>query len=198
MGRDKLKRTLQFKPKYKAFTSNEGNNETVIELLHEEMEALYLMDAKELYQADAAKEMGISRPTFATIIKNARQKITMMLITGASLKIVDEKNDLLVMIPSDSNKSIVNSTLEAKFLLIYHLQNSKIIKRGHFLNPAQKEKIRPGQVLPNLCSKHGINFFMSESIGIGLKSALLSKGVYSIIENEINEEKILRLSDEKG
>ncbi len=159
---------------------------------------LYLMDAKELYQADAAKEMGISRPTFATIIKNARQKITMMLITGASLKIVDEKDDLLVMIPSDSNKRIVNSTPEAKFLLIYHLQNSKIIKRGHLLNPAQKEKIRPGQVLPNLCSKHGINFFMSESIGIGLKSALLSKGVYSIIENEINEEKILRLSDEKG
>lgn len=198
MGRNKLKRTLRFKPKYKAFSSHEGDNKEVISLLHEELEALYLMDSQELYQADAAKQMGISRPTFATIIKNARQKITMMLITGASLKIVDEKDDLLVMIPSESKEQVLKSSVEAKFLLIYHLQNKQIIKRGYLLNPIIKNKVRPAQVLPTLCSKRGINFFMSESIGLGLKSALLSKGIYSIMEKEINEEKILGLSDEKG
>lgn len=194
MGRDKLKRTLQFKPQYKYFSSNKSDNEELIELLHEEMEALYLMDAKELYQADAAKEMGISRPTFANIIKNARQKVTMMLITGATLKIFDEKDDLLIMIPSDSKETFLNSHPEAKFLLIYHVENGEILKKGHLLNPVVKDKIRPGQILPNLCSKHGINFFMSESIGVGLKSALLSKGVYSITEKEITEEKITRLN----
>jgi len=193
MGRDKLKRNLQFKPRCIRFTTACENNNT-IQLLHEEMEALYLMDAKELYQADAAKEMGVSRPTFARIIKHARQKVTMMLITGASLEIIDEKEDIMVMVPSYETDTIVQSKPNAPFLVIYHIENKKVLQRGIMENPVYKTDARPGQVLPQICSKEGINYFVAEEIGIGLKNALLSKGVFSMIEESLSEEKILSLT----
>jgi len=191
MGRDKLKRNLQFKPHYTHFEALGSDNDESILLLHEEMEALYLMDAKELYQADAAKEMGVSRPTFARILKNARQKVTMMLITGSKLQIEDEKDYLLVMVPSEEKTSIVKSTPQAKYLLIFHVENQEIVKQGHLPNPVYENKIRPGQVLLLLCSTHKINFFMTESLGVGLKSALLSKGVYTITKKNLQEEDVL-------
>ena len=135
MGRDKLKRNLQFKPHYTSFKASDSTNTESIQLLHEEMEALYLMDAKELYQADAARQMGVSRPTFARILKNARQKITMMLITGARLEIEDEKDYVLVMVPSEEKEAIVKSTPQSKYLLVFHVENREIVKRGYLTNP---------------------------------------------------------------
>jgi len=191
MGRDKLKRNLQFKPHYTRFEALESANEESIQLLHEEMEALYLMDAKALYQADAAKKMGVSRPTFARILKNARQKVTMMLITGSKLQIEDEKDYVVVMVPSEATESIVKSTPQAKYLLVFHVENRKIVKQDYLTNPVVEKKLRPGQVLPLLCSTHKINFFMTESLGAGLKSALLSKGVYTITKENLQEEDVI-------
>lgn len=193
MGRDKLKRNLQFKPQYISFEASESDNKESIHLLHEEMEALYLMDAKELYQADAASQMGVSRATFARILKNARQKVTMMLITGAKLHIDDEKSSVLIMVPSEEKDAIVKSTPKAKYLLIFHVENKEIIKRGHLANPVYEMTTRPAQVLPLLCSTHKINFFITETLGLGLKSALLSKGVYSSTKENLEEEDILKL-----
>jgi len=193
MGRDKLKRHLQFKPKYRKFTNTEYPSEETIQLLHEEIEALYLMDSKELYQADAAKEMGISRPTFARIIKSARQKVTMMLMTGANLEIIDEKEDIMIIIPSQKENNIIKSIPKAPFLLIYHIKNQKILKKEVIENPVYKNKMRPAQILPLICSQKGINFFMAEEIGTGLKSALLSRGVFSLIESDISEDKICKI-----
>ena len=195
MGRDKLKRNLQFKPLCRSFGAESCEGEETIHLLHEEMEALFLMDSKELYQADAAKEMGVSRPTFARILKNARQKVTMMLITGANLQIEDEKYDLLVMVPSHKKESIVEAKPNAPYLLVYHIENHKIKNRGLLHNPVFNNNIRPGQVLPQLCSKHQINFFLAESIGEGLKSALLSKGVHTKVQSKITEQSILKYSN---
>jgi predicted DNA-binding protein (UPF0251 family) len=190
MGRDKLKRNLQFKPLYKRFSSNECKTEETIHLLHEEMEALFLMDSKELYQADSAKEMGVSRPTFARILKNARQKVTMMLITGSNLQIDDEKSDVLIMIPSQKKESIVDAKPTALYLHIYNIEKQKVFYQQTIENPAYQEKIRPGQILPQLCSQYKINFFITESLGEGLKSALLSKGIHSKIEKEITQKNI--------
>ena len=195
MGRDKLKRNLQFKPLCRSFGANECVTEETIHLLHEEMEALFLMDSKELYQADAAKEMGVSRPTFARILKNARQKVTMMLVTGSNLQIEDEKYDLLIIVPSEEKESIVNAKPDAAYLLIYHIENQEIINRGVLTNPVYNNNVRPGQVLPQLCSKHQINFFLAESIGTGLKSALLSKGIHSKVERKISKENILKYAN---
>ncbi|NOZ91293.1 MAG: DUF134 domain-containing protein [Epsilonproteobacteria bacterium] len=194
MGREKLKRNLQFKPIYKEFQSKSYFTDETIHLLHEEMEALYLMDIKRLYQADAAKSMGVSRPTFARIIKNAREKVTMMLITGANLKIEDNKNDCWVMIPSQSEDNIENSIPTASYLHLYEIEHKRVISKKIIYNPVDIQKLKPGQVIPIICNKYNINFFISNGIGEGLKNALLSKGVYSvIIKEKITLEKICSL-----
>jgi len=189
MGRDKLKRNLQFKPICKEFKAIGCNNNT-IHLLHEELEALYLMNIKGLYQADSAKAMGVSRPTFARIIKNAREKVTMMLITGSNLKIEDEKESCLVLIPSQSKENIIKSTPNATYLHIYEVEHKNITKKNIIKNPVITKKLRPAQIIPSLSSQKDINFFISGNIGEGLKSALLSKGIYSFIEENITLEKI--------
>ncbi len=194
MGREKLKRNLQFKPIYKEFQSKNHYTDETIHLLHEEMEALYLMDIKRLYQANAAQEMGVSRPTFARIIKNAREKVTMMLITGANLKIEDNKNDCWILIPSKSKENIENSIPTAPYLHLYEIEHKKVITKKIIYNPVDTQKLKPGQVIPIVCNKYNINFFISNTIGEGLKSALLSKGVYSfIIKEEFTLEKICSL-----
>ena len=54
MAREKVKRTLNFKPLVKAFGPLGHKGENSITLFHEEIEAIYLMDLLGLYQADAA------------------------------------------------------------------------------------------------------------------------------------------------
>ena len=179
MGRDKLKRNLQFKPRCKTFVANSCENDDVIHLLHEELEALYLMDSQELYQADAALQMNVSRPTFARILKNARQKMTMMLISGATLQIEDEKDEYRVMLASMKESNVELGKADAPFLYIYHIYQSKIVTKEVLENPVFVENKRPGQVLPLLCNAYKVNFFVATSIGVGFKSALLSKGVYT-------------------
>ncbi len=199
MGRDKLKRNLQFKPMWRTFQSTENSNNETIHLLHEEMEALYLMDSKGLYQADAAKEMEVSRPTFARIIKSAREKVTMMLITGANLKIEDKKEDCWVIIPSQSKESIEASLPTANYLHIYEIEHKKVINHEVIENPVQSQKLRPGQVIPSLCNQHNINFFIANGVGEGLKNSLLSKGVYSFtVKGEITLERICGMVSESS
>jgi len=186
MGRIKLERKIHFKPKYKEFYTKNENSDT-IHLLAEEMEALYLMDSKELYQADAANAMGVSRATFSKIIKNARQKVTMTLISGANLKIEDNKTDYLIMVPSDDETNITNSVVISKYFHIYHIKNQEIISKEVILNICNNTKYKPAKEIPKIALQHNINYLFSKEIGDGLKNALLSKGIYSIIcKKEIN------------
>ncbi len=59
--------------------------ETVLEV--DEMEAVRLADYEEQYQEAAAKEMGISRPTFSNIINRAHAKIARALVKGQAIRI---------------------------------------------------------------------------------------------------------------
>jgi predicted DNA-binding protein (UPF0251 family) len=179
MGREKLKRTLQFKPRCHTFVAKGCEKEEVIHLLHEEIEALYLMDIKRLYQADAATQMGVSRPTFARIIKEARIKVTTMLIMGATLHVEDEKEKSVVMVPSLSKTLLEKSTPQAPYLHLFELSQEGLEPLEVIPNPAHGLKQRPGQVLPQLCMNKRVNCFVVESIGEGLRSALLSKGVFT-------------------
>jgi len=61
-----------------------------ITLNYDEIEAIRLMDLENLYQAQAADMMEISRATFARIISNAREKIAFALINGKNLEIKEK------------------------------------------------------------------------------------------------------------
>ncbi len=191
MGRDKLKRKLQFKPKCTSFGSLSCQSEDTIYLLHEEMEALYLMDNQGLYQAEAAAQMEVSRTTFARIIKNAREKVSMMLITGTNLTIEDEKDEYVVMLASMKQNILELGKADAPFLMLYRIKQNKITNKQVLENPVFVENKRPAQVLPPLCTEYQINFFVAVSIGAGFKSALLSKGIYAVSRKNLQENEIL-------
>ena len=194
MGRDKLKRNLQFKPLCKIFGSQDYKSTETLYLLHEEMEALYLMDIKELYQADAAAEMGVSRTTFTRIIKSARQKVTMMLVSGANLIIEDEKQDFRIAVPTSSADKLIGLKPNEPYLIVYHIKDTEIISKELIENPVACEGKRPGQILPQFLIEKKINIFISSYIGEGLKGALLSKGIYSIVKDEVSEKSLVSIS----
>ncbi len=193
MGRDKLKRNLIFKPVCREFVSKRGCNESEIELLHEEIEAIYLSDTLELYQEEAAKKMGISRPTFTRILKNARKKVATMLISGASLRIIDEKEDFRVLLASKSKNSIKVANPNAPYLHIFHISQHKLIEYEVVDNPVYIQKKRPGQILPLFVAQKHINFFITSEIGEGLKNAFLSKGVFSFVRKRVSIKDIIYL-----
>ena len=58
-----------------------------ITLLHEELEALRLVDLEGRYQEDAARQMNISRSTLQRIVGEARAKVARALTEGAALHI---------------------------------------------------------------------------------------------------------------
>ncbi len=53
----------------------------------DEFEAMRLADLEELKQEDAARRMGISRPTFSRIVASARRKIADVLVNLKPLRI---------------------------------------------------------------------------------------------------------------
>lgn len=58
---------------------------TCVTLRLDEVEALRLADWDGLYQEQAAKQMNISRPTFARVIERARRKVADALVHGKAL-----------------------------------------------------------------------------------------------------------------
>jgi predicted DNA-binding protein (UPF0251 family) len=61
-------------------------SEEQVKLFYEEYEALKLSDYDGLNHENAAKKMGISRPTFARIYENARKKIAKALVETKEIK----------------------------------------------------------------------------------------------------------------
>lgn len=58
-----------------------------ISLTFDELEAIRLTDLEELYQADAATQMNISRQTLGNIVQSAHKKIAEALIKGKAIRI---------------------------------------------------------------------------------------------------------------
>lgn len=89
MPRPKRCRKICFDPDYKVFKP-QGIPMTglaSIEMGLDELEALRLSDVEDLSQADAAKRMDVSQPTFNRILSGARAKVAKALTEGVALKI---------------------------------------------------------------------------------------------------------------
>lgn len=62
-----------------------------INLGSDELEALRLKHLENLNQEEAAKKMGVSRSTFARILKQAHKKVTEFLVEERSMSIEDSE-----------------------------------------------------------------------------------------------------------
>jgi predicted DNA-binding protein (UPF0251 family) len=58
-----------------------------ISLKPDEFEAISLADHQGLYHEEAAKKMGVSRPTFSRILGLARHKVALVLVEAKALRI---------------------------------------------------------------------------------------------------------------
>lgn len=87
MARLKKDRFMQMAPNYSGFkpygVQRKGLTEVVIRF--EEYEALNLCDYELLTQAEAAKLMNVSRPTFTRIYESVRRKIAKAFIEGCTI-----------------------------------------------------------------------------------------------------------------
>lgn len=60
---------------------------SIVEMGLDELEAVRLSDVEDLSQAEAAKRMDISQPTFNRILSGARAKVAKAITEGVALKI---------------------------------------------------------------------------------------------------------------
>ncbi len=188
MGREKNLRNITFKPTFKSYIPENIEQNGVTILLDEEMEALYLMDVLDVYQEEAAISMGISRPTFTRILKNARQKLTNALISGHKISIQDGKLEFNIAICTKYKTSDQYSyiTPTEKYIQIFTISNGKIELIKIIDNPVYNSDNKPAMVLPELFLNYKINIFISSKIGEGLKNSLISKGIHPIIKENFD------------
>ncbi|TLP36875.1 DUF134 domain-containing protein [Arcobacter arenosus] len=194
MAREKLERKLELKPVSKYFGPKDIQAKQDVILLHEELEAIHLMDSFCMYQEDAAKKMNVSRATFARIIKSARKKISLALITGSNIKVHEIKNEFHVAICSNSNTKLEYSNADAKYIWIYFIKDYKLKSSNCITNPAYgNNEEAPCNILPEVLYDYATNYFMLKDIDYDLKISLIAKGIYPILQEDITEDKIVDL-----
>lgn len=191
MAREKNIRKLSFKATFKTFVPKEHTPQGITTLLHEEIEAIYLMDVLNLYQEDAAKKMEVSRPTFTRILKNARKKLANALICGHSINFQDDKAESILAICSDDKDSIVNSVPTSQYILLYKQSDDQIVLIDVVENPSYNNANKPATALPNFLVTYNVNIFIASKVGEGLKNSLVIKGIKSLIKNIQKIEDIL-------
>ena len=186
MGREKSTRNLSFKPIVNSFIPENKEYTGVSSLLHEEIEAIYLMDILGLYQAQAAKSMGVSRTTFTRILKNARLKVATALVSGYKIDIEDSKEDITIAFCSNNTKTYEKIDPLQEYIHIYHIDAKDINLIKTIKNPVYIKKAKPAIILPQILLENKVNLFISSQIGEGLKNSLQSKGIRPMVKKEID------------
>lgn len=89
MGRQPLWRRVEFIPRVTFFKPSGVPMASLeeVRLSVEEAEAIRLKDLKGLEQDAAAEQMNVSRPTYARILLQARQKVADALLNGKAIRI---------------------------------------------------------------------------------------------------------------
>lgn len=96
MARTVKNRLIQMAPHFCGFTpyGNLRKNLNEVHIDFAEYEALKLCDYELLTQAEAAKIMNVSRPTFTRIYESVRRKIALAFIDGSNITFEEGKVDI--------------------------------------------------------------------------------------------------------
>jgi predicted Fe-Mo cluster-binding NifX family protein len=125
-------------------------------LSEDELEALYLADFKGLYQEDCARELGVSRPTFAKIIKSARKKTAEMLMYAKGIELVKQKQNFVLVFPTDDRITVHPYFITAKFFAFAKIEEDAIASISYTPNPIYEELEAKGVVIENDDSAKGM------------------------------------------
>lgn len=188
MSRTKQVRKLTFNPLSTRFSPSDKRSSETITLLHDELEALYLMDYLDQYQEECAKSMGISRPTFSRIIKDARKKVAQMIVLGKNLEITKESIPSIIAFATDDKHSVADLIIAATYFAFATVKDGEISSISFKDNPIRKEfdlkgadmpidgaGLGAGRIIPPLLKEASV--FVCKEIGDGLKRNLEGVGV---------------------
>jgi predicted DNA-binding protein (UPF0251 family) len=87
MSRPHCPRRIGWLPRTPFFYPGTLKNPEEVVLTLDELEALRLVDFEGLYQEEAARKMGVSRPTLGRILESAHRKAAEALVLGKILRI---------------------------------------------------------------------------------------------------------------
>jgi len=150
------KRNITFRPTCFSYGPLTQAPTETMRLSEDELEALYLADFKGLYQEDCARELGVSRPTFAKLIKSARKKTTEMLMYGRGIELVREKRSFVLAFPTNDRITIHPWFITAKFFAFATIDDEAIASISYTPNPVYEELERRGSVIENDDSAKGM------------------------------------------
>lgn len=184
------KRNITFKAKYFLFGPLSEEPKEMISMSDDELESLYLADFKGLYQEECAKQLGVSRPTFAKLIKRARKKMVEMLMYGKGIELLQEKRDFTLIYPTNDRITIDPYFLTAKFFAFAQIGEGKITSIGYVDNPIYKALEEKATVITNDESAKGMaasrlippllkngNMVVVKELGEGMKRNLEGMGL---------------------
>lgn len=192
MGRSKKCREYSIKPQFTSYAPCCCTPKLQIDLNHDELEAIFLIDYQDMYQEDAAKLMHISRPTLSRIIKSARNKIATALIHGGKLNICDDKKEFIIAICSNEENIFESISPKENLIHLYSIKEDTIEHLKSISNPIVTTQLRPSKIFPQTLKNEGVNFFITLGIGEGLKNSLVAQGIFVKEVSNIKDKKDLK------
>jgi predicted DNA-binding protein (UPF0251 family)/predicted Fe-Mo cluster-binding NifX family protein len=184
------KRSITFKPTCFSFGPLTQIPKETIMMREDEFEALYLADFKALYHEDCARSLGVSRPTFAKLIKQARRKMVEMVMFGKEIALAHEPHDFIVVFPTDDRITVHPYFLVAKFFAFAKVEEGAIASITYKENPIYKELqhnkkeiiddesakgLAAGRIIPPLLEEATI--LVVRTLGDGLRRNIEGMGV---------------------
>jgi predicted DNA-binding protein (UPF0251 family)/predicted Fe-Mo cluster-binding NifX family protein len=161
-----------------------------LSLSADEFEAMVLADFKGLYQEECAEALGVSRPTFAKLIKRARKKMAEMVMYGKGISLVDEKRSFTVVFATNHRSQIHPYFLTAKQYAFARIENGSITTISYKANPIYRELIdkgievkddadaagmAAGRIIPPLLE--GADILVVRTIGDGIRRNIEGMGI---------------------
>jgi len=184
------KRNITFQPTAFSFGPLDHEAGERMQMRSDELEALYLADFRGLYQEECARQLGVSRPTFAKIIKSARKKSVEMFMFAKGVELERQQRCFTLVFPTSDRISIHPYFLTAKFFAFAAIENGAIVSIAYKSNPlheAMLERKMPivddesakgmaaGRVIPPLFE--GAQVVVARSIGEGMRRNIEGLGL---------------------
>lgn len=184
------KRNYSVKPTCRSFGPLTCLPKEMLPLSADEFEAMVLADFNGLYQEECAAQLGVSRPTFAKLIKRARKKMAEMVMYGKGISLVEEKKSFTVVFPTNTRSEISFYFLTAKQFAFAKVENGSIISISYKENPIYRELVEKGaeivddasaagmaagRIIPPLLK--GSDILVVRSIGEGIRRNIEGSGI---------------------
>jgi predicted DNA-binding protein (UPF0251 family)/predicted Fe-Mo cluster-binding NifX family protein len=175
-------RNITFRPQSLLFGPLTHKPKEMLQMSDDELESLYLADFRGLYQEECAKQLGVSRPTFAKIIKSARKKVTEMLMYGKGIELLQEKRNFVLVYPTNDRVTIHPYFITAKLFAFAKIEEDSIVSISYIDNPVYQalqakginivdddsaKGMAAGRIIPPLLKKG--NMLVVKSLGEGMK-----------------------------